>query len=123
VCDRVGVIRAGRLVAEGTVDELRARTREWLRIQAQPLDKARQLLADDSRVERIEIIDESLKVEMNQDDVPAINRALVEAGIEVHDLHWERASLEEVFFELTREQDQPNGAFNHTQDESKGETA
>jgi ABC-2 type transport system ATP-binding protein len=136
VCDRVGVIRAGRLVAEGTVDELRARTREWLRVQADPLDKARQLLAGDARVERTEIIDGSLKVEMNRDDVPAINRLLVEAGIEVHDLHWERASLEEVFFELTqeqgeprgafepaREQNQPNGTFELTQDESKGAIA
>ena len=110
VCDRVGVIRAGKMVAEGTVDELRARTREWLRVQAEPLDKAHQLLENDARVERIEIVDGSLKIEMNPDDVPAITKTLVEAGLEVRDLHWERASLEEVFLELT-------------QDESEGESA
>src|SRR5690349_4223136 len=44
ICDRVGVIRGGKLVAEGTVDELRGK--DTLRIGAQPLGPARELLAD-----------------------------------------------------------------------------
>ena len=43
VCDRVGVIRDGRLVAEGTVDELRGRA--GLRVRAEPLGEAARLLA------------------------------------------------------------------------------
>ena len=38
VCDRVGVIRDGGLVAEGTVDELRGRA--GLRVRAEPLEEA-----------------------------------------------------------------------------------
>src|SRR5215218_8432015 len=38
VCDRVGVIRGGRLVGEGTLDELRGRAS--LRVRAEPLDGA-----------------------------------------------------------------------------------
>ena len=38
VCDRVGVIRDGELVAEGTVDELRGRAA--LRVRAEPLGEA-----------------------------------------------------------------------------------
>src|SRR5438270_6167203 len=45
-CDRVGVIAMGQLVAEGTVDELRARSGgRTLLIRAAPLDRAQRLLA------------------------------------------------------------------------------
>src|SRR5437667_8961146 len=44
-CDRVGVIAKGQLVAEGTVDELRARSGgRTLRIHATPLEQAQGLL-------------------------------------------------------------------------------
>ena len=43
VCDRVGVIRDGVLVAEGTVDELRGRA--GLRVRAQPPAEAARLIA------------------------------------------------------------------------------
>src|SRR5437660_6083998 len=44
-CDRVGVIARGKLVAEGTVDELRARSGGIaLLIRATPLDQARRLV-------------------------------------------------------------------------------
>src|SRR5207245_3044311 len=44
-CDRVGVIAKGQLVAEGTVDELRARRGESaILIRGAPLDQARRLV-------------------------------------------------------------------------------
>src|SRR3989440_6278774 len=45
ICDRVGVIAKGKLVAEGTVDELRARSGGTsLLVRATPLDKAQRLV-------------------------------------------------------------------------------
>jgi ABC-type multidrug transport system ATPase subunit len=101
VCDRVGVIRGGKLVAEGTVDELRAR--DSLRVRAEPLDEARRLVATLPGVERVAIVDGSLQIAAEPAVAPAINRALVAAGIAVSELCLERASLEAVFLELTRE--------------------
>src|SRR5438874_11421304 len=43
-CDRVGVITAGRLVAEGTIEEMRSRGGHALLIRATPLDQARRLV-------------------------------------------------------------------------------
>src|SRR3954462_1893731 len=43
VCDRVGVIREGVLVAEGTVEELRGRAS--LRVRAEPIGEAARLVA------------------------------------------------------------------------------
>jgi ABC-type multidrug transport system ATPase subunit len=101
VCDRVGVIRGGSLVEEGTVDDLRGRAR--LQVRAEPLDAARRLLDAFPGVERVAVSDGSLRVATDVAAAATINRTLVEAGIAVSELHMERASLEDVFLELTRE--------------------
>ena len=101
VCDRVGVIRGGSLVEEGTVDDLRGRAR--LQVRAEPLDAARRLLDAFPGVERVAVSDGSLRVATDAAAAATINRTLVEAGIAVSELHMERASLEDVFLELTRE--------------------
>jgi ABC-2 type transport system ATP-binding protein len=101
ICNRVGVIRHGTLVAEGTVNELRGR--DSLRVRAEPLAAARRLVATIPGIGRVEIVGDSLRVEADAAMAPAINRALVEAGIAVSELYREQASLEEVFLELTQE--------------------
>jgi ABC-type multidrug transport system ATPase subunit len=100
VCDRVGVIRSGRLVGEGTLDELRGRA--FLRVRAEPLDAAERLVAALSGVERVAVADGGLLVSADPGASATINRALVEGGIAVSELHMERASLEQVFLELTQ---------------------
>ena len=100
ICDRVGVIRAGRLVGQGTVHELRGR--ESLRVRAQPLDAAERLLATLPEVEDVAAVDGGLRVTADPAVAAAINQALVQAGIAVSELRPEQASLEEVFLELTQ---------------------
>ena len=101
VCDRVGVIRRGTLVVEGTVDELRSRAR--LRVRAEPLAEAKRLVASLPGVERVAVVDDVLRIETDPAGAAAINRALVTAGVAVSELSVERASLEEVFLDLTQE--------------------
>jgi ABC-type multidrug transport system ATPase subunit len=91
VSDRVGVIRAGALVAEGTVDELRGHA--GLRVRAEPLDAAARVLAG---IDGIELVDGEIDVRAAQ-----VNRMLVDAGIAVSELSRRQASLEDVFLELT----------------------
>lgn len=100
VCDRVGVIQAGRIVAEGTVDELRGRDR--LRITAHPLVEARRLVAELPGVDRVIAVNGGLLVQGDTGAAAAINRALVEAEIAVSEVRVERASLEEAFLHLTQ---------------------
>jgi ABC-2 type transport system ATP-binding protein len=101
ICDRVGVIRGGSLVEEGTVDELRGRAR--LLVRAEPLDAARRLLAARPEVQGVATVDGSLRLAADPAAAAALNRALVDAGIAVSELRPERASLEDVFLELTKE--------------------
>jgi ABC-2 type transport system ATP-binding protein len=101
IADRVGVISKGRLVGEGTVDELRGGESLWVR--AEPLAAAERVLGSLAAVEQVDRRDGGLRVAADPAAAPTINRALVEAGIAVAELRPERASLEKVFFDLTRE--------------------
>ena len=92
----------GRLVAEGTVDELRGR--EFLLLRAEPLDRAEALLTTLRGVEDVERVDGCLRVVAGAVPPQEVNRALVTAGIGVTERRPERTSLEDVFFELTREE-------------------
>jgi ABC-type multidrug transport system ATPase subunit len=99
VSDRVGVIREGALVAEGTVEELRGRA--GLRVRAGSPSAAAELLAAFPGVEEVAQDDGMLDVTVDVAHAAAINRALVEAGIAVSELSAHKPSLEDVFLELT----------------------
>jgi len=99
VCDRVGVIRDGSLVAEGTVEQLRGRA--GLRVRAEPLAEAARVVGAIPTVDEVTSVDGVLDVAVDTAQAPAINRALVEAGIAVSALYPQQASLEDVFLELT----------------------
>jgi ABC-type multidrug transport system ATPase subunit len=99
VSDRVGVIRAGSLVAEGTVEELRGRA--GLRVRAEPQAEAARLIGGLPDVDAVTSVDGVIDVTVDAARASAINRALVEAGIAVSELYAQKASLEDVFLELT----------------------
>jgi ABC-type multidrug transport system ATPase subunit len=99
VSDRVGVIRDGALIAEGTVDELRGRA--GLRVRAEPQADAARVIGSLPFVEGVARADGVLEVAVDPAQAPAINRLLVQADIAVSELYAQQASLEDVFLELT----------------------
>jgi ABC-type multidrug transport system ATPase subunit len=101
VCDRVGVIHRGALVREGTVDELRGG--RSLLVRAEPLERAGRLLESLPSVKGVSTRDGAISITADPAEASAINGALVAAGIAVSELRSERASLEDVFLELTRD--------------------
>jgi ABC-2 type transport system ATP-binding protein len=101
VCDRVGVIHRGALVKEGTVDELRGG--RSLVVRAEPVERAVRVLVDLPEVAAVTTHDGELTVTADPAAAAAINRALVGVGIAVSELRSERASLEEVFLGLTKD--------------------
>ena len=100
VSDRVGVIRDGALVAEGTIDELRGQA--GLRLRAEPLPEAIELVGALPGVGAITTVDGVIDIAADSAEAATINRALVEAGISVSELYPRRASLEDIFLELTK---------------------
>ncbi|MFI7062920.1 ABC transporter ATP-binding protein [Kribbella sp. NPDC050124] len=99
ICDRVGIINSGRMVAEHNVEELRGE--QELVIRATPRDQAQAVLAGFGTVHQY---DDTLRLQVDPQRAAEVNRVLVEAGIEVSELRSTERALEDVFFELTTEE-------------------
>ncbi len=103
VCDRVGVIAGGRLLAEGTVAELRGATAVLLR--ARPLDLALAVAMRVSGDDAVEVVhgggDDALRVHAGPELIPPLTRELVGAGVDVLEVTTVERSLEEVFLAMT----------------------
>ncbi|MBF6468021.1 ABC transporter ATP-binding protein [Nocardia beijingensis] len=100
ICDRVGVIAQGRLIAEATVAELRGNSSLLLR--AEPVEVAfpavRRLVGERSAL----LTAKGIRIESEAVSAPAVARAVVASGADLLELRAEEKSLEEVFFEMTR---------------------
>ena len=108
VCDRVGVISRGRVIAEGTVEELRGRGA--LLVRAEPLEEARARVARLLGAGNVEILDGTLRVNAEPADASRVNRELVSARVAVSELRRVERTLEEVFLKLTGEEGEGDGS-------------
>jgi ABC-2 type transport system ATP-binding protein len=106
VCDRVGVIDGGRLLAESTVAELRGASS--LLVRAEPVPRAEQVI--ESTLGAVDVRrtgDGGLQVVTESDRNPEIVRALVRAGVDVHEIRPVERTLEEAFFDMTAHPEPP----------------
>lgn len=99
VCDRIGVMSRGRLVAETSMDELEGHGR--LVICAEPLSEARDLIARHWGDDAVVVRDRHLEVAVPRTAAAEANRVLVAADIEVTRLEWRRPDLETLYLDLT----------------------
>jgi ABC-2 type transport system ATP-binding protein len=99
ICDRVGVISRGSLVAETTVAELRAGG--TLRVVATPVDRARAVLTSAIGVHRITVDDNALDLDVQPEEAARINAELVGSGVDVSEIRWREPDFEETFLQLT----------------------
>lgn len=99
ICDRVGVISHGELVAEKPVGELGAGGR--LVVVADPIEQAYRQVASAIGADHVRRRDDALELDIAEQDAARINADLVRAGIAVSELRWQTPDLEQIFFELT----------------------
>ena len=99
MCTRVGVIRKGKIVAEGTVDQLGARPPSSFGAHRRtPRSRCSEVVGAD-HVTSLGGATFSLVVDLQRN--AQINQHLVQAGVAVTELHADERSLEEIFMELT----------------------
>jgi ABC-2 type transport system ATP-binding protein len=107
LCSRVAVIREGRLVAVGHPDELRARAGgPRVEIIGRGFtDNALGLLRDRPEVVAAGLENEHLAIDLREgaDTAPLVG-LMVGAGVEVAEVRRGKASLEEVFMTLMKEE-------------------
>jgi ABC-type multidrug transport system ATPase subunit len=100
MCTRIGVIRKGKFVAEGTIDELRGAA--TLKIRAQPIETATSVLGAALGAENVKAgPDGTFDLKVDPARAPELNKRLVQAGVDVFELQASERSLEDVFMELT----------------------
>jgi len=100
LCSRAGIVHAGRLVADRSVEELLAPT-GLVRVSSPDLQRA---TASDGTVEWLDVVaadDLGATVRLGLLTVDDLVRRLVGAGIRIDELVVDRPTLEEVYLELT----------------------
>lgn len=111
ICDRITVISRGRLVYDGTLDDLRGGAA--LVIKAAPLHEAERHLVAVFGRQRVTARDHEIRVAAGASDAPRASRELLRSGIDLIELRREERSLEEVFLAMTG--DGGGGVDEHTQ--------
>lgn len=101
LCNRVGIIKQGQLVIQGTIQELLEKTMPaYARLHATPMDQTKKLIKQLSWVQELVVISESeLKVKCDPERLAELNSYLVQHNIEISELTPERKGLEEFFMD------------------------
>ena len=99
LCDRVGVISGGRLLAETTVDDLVGRA--GLLVRAEPPDRARACLERLAGPGRLAEADGAFRLRVGPEQAGRVSRALADAEVTLTELRPLERTLEEVFLEMT----------------------
>ena len=105
LCDRILVIDYGKIVAEGTPDELKRRISGdviTLSVTGNP-DAAEAVLASDPAVREVSVTGRALRLTVahGEEALPGVLRALDAAGITLESIALARPSLDDVFLTVT----------------------
>jgi lantibiotic transport system ATP-binding protein len=100
IAEHIGLIVEGKLRFQGTMLSLHDQNQPRLRIACQPQVNALALLTEKGL--RADIVNGFVELECPIGDISEINRSLVEAGIAISALYPVPATLESLFFSMTK---------------------
>ena len=99
VSTHVGIINKGVLCFQGTITELMKLGKEEIKVVAKPINKAcdrLKILGYDAKVDG----DKILLSKVN--DIPKLNKELVNNDIDIYHLSQDKESLEEIFINIIK---------------------
>jgi ABC-2 type transport system ATP-binding protein len=105
LCNRVAIVRRGRIAYEGSLEELRRTAGLSYRLRTTDDERARELLTGEPNVRAVEAdFRQGLSFKVTGErTVGELSLALAEAGVAVLELSPKQATLEELFFRLTED--------------------
>ena len=101
LCNRVGIIHAGRLLYEGGPEALVSPTSLY-KVRVDDLSSAFEILTREPRVTVSRNGASFLRIEADAESISAVNALLVGNGIRVYELSPTQETLEEAFLRLTK---------------------
>jgi ABC-2 type transport system ATP-binding protein len=102
ICSDVGVMRVGKLVFQGTLEELRSRGAARVQIDTAEPERARKVLEARGLAD-VQIAGRLVTAQLGMEPTERLCEELVHAGVPVSGLGTLRPSLEDLFVELTGE--------------------
>jgi ABC-2 type transport system ATP-binding protein len=101
LCNRVAIVRRGRVVYEGSLAELKATAATSYRLRVADLETARRVCASVAGIGDVRVDGDALGFTGSEDAVAMLTVALGRAGVGFTALLPQTASLEELFLGLT----------------------
>jgi ABC-2 type transport system ATP-binding protein len=108
LCDRLAIVRSGRVIYEGGLAELLRSTGQRYRLRTTDDRRAAEVLADQGGVGEVEQGEDGLSFAADERVVAELSIALVESGVGLTALVPAAASLEDLFFQLTEDAAEPS---------------
>jgi ABC-2 type transport system ATP-binding protein len=102
ICSDVGVMRTGKLVFQGTLDELRSRGVARVQVDTSEPERARKVLETRGLAD-VQVAGRLVTAQLGTEATERLCEELVHAGVPVSGLGALRPSLEDLFVELTGE--------------------
>ena len=104
VCNRVAIIRLGKIVYEGAIAELKSTAGTSYRLSTTDDDRALAVCRAQPGISDVRINSGRILFAGDEESVAALSQALVEAGALIRSLTPQTATLEDLFFSLTEGQ-------------------
>lgn len=102
LCNRVAIVRSGRVAYQGSLADLRAQAGEEYLLRSSDDERARAVAAAQPGIAEIVATDEGSRfVAADEEAVGALSMALAEAEVAILELARRHATLEDLFFSLT----------------------
>ena len=103
LCNRVAIIRAGRIVYEGRLDELRASAAGSYTLRTSDDAMAARICAAQPGLRELTVTPAGLRMRGDEAAIEELSLELARAGVALRALVPDAASLEQRFFELTED--------------------
>ena len=105
ICNRVCIIKEGKLLAQGNVKELLCSDNEVIEIGTQEIEKAINILTDLDFVKSVSKSDIGIMLKADKGYSSRVNKLLVTSDIPVESIVIHPNTLENYFFDVTQKED------------------
>jgi ABC-2 type transport system ATP-binding protein len=101
VCNRVAIVRTGKIVYEGEIADLKRGAGTLYRLETTDDERAAAVCRAQRGISDVRIESGRISFSANEAAVAELSQALIEAGALIHALAPQSVTLEDLFFSLT----------------------
>ncbi len=110
VCNRVAIVRSGRIVYEGEIAQLKSSAGTTYRLVTTDDERALAVCRAQPGVANVRVESRRISFTADETAVAELSQALVEAGALIRSLAPQTVTLEDLFFSLTEDRAPPSAA-------------